>query len=382
MFLPLRVDHKTQLWTQRMEFTIQREQLLRPLQMAVGVAGRNTTLPILSNVLLVVKKGCLSLTATDLELEIVACSQVLEMTSAGGVTVQARKLYDICRSLEENAVLSFSLKKDNLAIESEVANFCLSVLPTEQFPNIDITGTASKLQLKQQDLLNLIQATQFSMANQDVRYYLNGLLLQFRPGFLLAIATDGHRLAYSKVADSKITQSCQVIVPRKGIIELARLLVKHEDLSNVLVTDNHIQIITETLTFTSKLINAPVPNYEAIIPQTSEQALVIDRVAFKNALTRVAILSNEENKGVRLQINDHQLHIQTKNEVHEQAQEAIGITYTGDQLRIEFNVNYLLDVLNVIDSPEVKLSFSNANGGVLIQAGTENCDRYVVMPMM
>lgn len=365
-----------------MEFTIQREQLLKPLQIAVGVAGRNNTLAILSNVLLVAKEDCLSLTATDLELEIITDTPVLEMTSLGEVTVQARKLYDICRSLDENSVLSFSLKQNKLAIQSEVANFCLSVLPAEQFPNIDIIGTASKLQLKQQDLFNLIQATHFSMANQDVRYYLNGLLLKICPGAIHAIASDGHRLAHSKVVEQSITQTCQVIVPRKGIVELARLLTKHEDLSKVLVMKNHIQIITDTLTFTSKLIDGPIPNYETVMPQTSRQALVIDRVTFKNALTRVAILSNEESKGVRLQINDNQLHIQTKNEVHEQAQEIIEINYTGDHLRIEFNANYLLDVLNVIHSPEVKLSFSNPNGGVLIQPLSESCDRYVVMPMM
>lgn len=366
-----------------MEFTIQREQLLKPLQMIVGVAGRNNTLPILANALLTVKQDRLSLVATDIELEIMSNAQVLEITAPGRVTIPARKLYDICRNLDASSIISLSLQQNKVSVRSGVVKFSLAALPAEQFPNTRITEPVHELQLKEQDLFDLIQVTHFSMASQDVRYYLNGMLLRFGSGWVNAIAADGHRLAFSRVAVEKITISHEIIVPRKAITELARLLTKGESLVKVLITDTHMQIMKDSLAFTSKLIDAPSPNYDAVIPHTSKQALVAERVPFKNALTRVAaILANEQNQGVRLQINPNQMRIQATNDVHEQAEETINITYAGEPLSLEFNINYLLDVLNAIVAAKVKLSFSKPNGSLLIQPDNESSDRYVVMPMM
>lgn len=367
-----------------MKLTAGREALLKPLQAVIGVVERRQTMPILANVLLVAKNGGVSITATDLEVELVANTEA-DVSSGGEVTVPGRKLLDICRALPENAEVAISLAGEKLSVRSGKSKFSLTTLPAAEFPTVEDIKAGPSLELPQASLARLLEKTHFSMAQQDVRYYLNGLLLETGAQHLRAVATDGHRLALCQV-DLKGGKALekeggkQVIVPRKGVLELQRLMTGEGNLTLELGS-NHIRIQLDGIRFTSKLIDGRFPEYERVIPQDTGNALTADRQLFRGALQRTAILSNEKYRGIRLIIRDNNVVLQAHNPEQEEAEEELEVSYKGDDIEIGFNVNYLLDALGAIESDEVTLAVVDGNSSCLLrEPGKDNC-KYVVMPM-
>lgn len=363
-----------------MKLSASRETLLKPLQAVIGVVERRQTMPILSNVLLAAKDGHVEVTGTDLEVELVASVDV-EVEAAGEVTVPGRKLLDICRALPDEAEVSMSLSGEKLNVKSGRSKFSLMTLPAAEFPRIGDINAGQSLSVSQATLAKLLDKTHFSMAQQDVRYYLNGLLLETDEKCLRAVATDGHRLALCEVeVDGKKTPEQQVIVPRKGVLELQRLMGGDGELQ-IELGSNHIRIQLEGIRYTSKLIDGRFPEYERVIPQDTDNKLTADREVFRGALQRTAILSNEKYRGIRLIIKKDGLLLQAHNPEQEEAEEEVEITYGGDDIEIGFNVNYLLDALGAIESETIELAVVDGNSSCLLrEPGNDEC-KYVVMPM-
>jgi DNA polymerase III subunit beta len=371
-----------------MKFTASRSSLVKPIQAVIGVVERRQTMPILANVLLVVRGQELSVTATDLEVELVARVPVDKVDSAGEVTVPGRKLLDICRALSDDASVQVQLDGDRLVIKSGRSRFVLGTLPAADFPVVDDVEAVQNLELSQVDLRQLLEKTQFAMAQQDVRYYLNGLMLEASGKTVRAVATDGHRLALCEVqvelqkasAKARKPEGQQVIIPRKGVQELQRLLLG--DGAVVLaIGSNHVRATIGDIRFTSKLIDGRFPDYERVIPKPQGNVLRAGRDVLRQALQRAAILSNEKYRGVRLELADATLRIQANNPDQEEARDEIEVEYKGQALEIGFNVNYLLDALAAIDTEQVELGFVDANSSCLISSPGVVVARYVVMPM-
>jgi DNA polymerase III subunit beta len=364
-----------------MKLTAGREVLLKPLQAVIGVVERRQTMPILANVLMVAKDGRVAITATDLEVELVATAEV-DVGTPGEITVPGRKLLDICRALPEGAEIALGQSGEKLGVRSGKSRFTLATLPAAEFPAVEDIQAGDRLELSQELLARLLEKTHFSMAQQDVRYYLNGLLLETREKQLRAVATDGHRLALCQVALDTGRKGAvkQVIVPRKGILELQRLL-SGEGLVTLELGSNHVRIQLDGIRFTSKLIDGRFPEYERVIPQDTENRLTADRQLFRDALQRTAILSNEKYRGIRLVIHKNSVVLQAHNPEQEEAEEEFDVRYEGDEIEIGFNVNYLLDALGAIDSDEVSLAVVDGNSSCLIRDPDSDDCKYVVMPM-
>lgn len=365
-----------------MHFTIQREALLKPLQLVAGVVERRQTLPVLSNVLLVVEGQQLSLTGTDLEVELVGRVELEELAEPGEITVPARKLMDICKSLPADALIDIRIDEQKLLVKAGRSRFTLSTLPANDFPTVEEGPGSLTFQLDQSKLRRLIERTSFAMAQQDVRYYLNGMLLEVQTGLLRAVATDGHRLAMcSMEAAVQQVERHQVIVPRKGILELARLLTEQDGNVSIVLGQHHIRATTGEFTFTSKLVDGKFPDYERVLPRGGDKLVIADRQGLREAFSRTAILSNEKYRGIRLQLESGLLKIQANNPEQEEAEEEIVVDYSGSSLEIGFNVSYLLDVLGVMTTEQVRLILSDANSSALVQEAGNDDSAYVVMPM-
>ncbi|MFV0889222.1 DNA polymerase III subunit beta [Metapseudomonas otitidis] len=365
-----------------MHFTIQREALLKPLQLVAGVVERRQTLPVLSNVLLVVEGQQLSLTGTDLEVELVGRVVLEEAAEPGEITVPARKLMDICKSLPSDALIDIRVDEQKLLIKAGRSKFTLSTLPANDFPTVEEGPGSLNFSLVQSKLRRLIERTSFAMAQQDVRYYLNGMLLEVNAGVLRAVATDGHRLAMCAMqAGIEDVDRHQVIVPRKGILELARLLTEQDGEVRIVLGQHHIRATTGEFTFTSKLVDGKFPDYERVLPRGGDKLVVGDRQALREAFSRTAILSNEKYRGIRLQLAAGLLKIQANNPEQEEAEEEVAVEYGGSNLEIGFNVSYLLDVLGVMTTDQVRLILSDSNSSALLQEADNDDSSYVVMPM-
>jgi DNA polymerase III subunit beta len=363
-----------------MKLTASREDLLGPLQSVIGVVERRQTMPVLANVLLSAKDNRLSITGTDLEVELVAASNVT-VQQAGDVTVPGRKLLDIFRSLPEKTSVTLSTEAERVSIRAGRSRFTLSSLPAAEFPLVDEINAQQTLSVSQGEFRRLIDKTHFSMAQQDVRYYLNGMLLETEGKSLRAVATDGHRLAFCETelaAKAKTPQ--QVIVPRKGVLELQRTLTTDGTLELAIGT-NHVRAQIGDIRFTSKLIDGRFPEYGRVIPSGTLQIMEADRETLRQALQRTAILSNEKYRGIRLVFRNDLLTVQAHNPEQEEAEDQIEVAFKGSDLEIGFNVNYLLDALAAIETEKVEIGLSDANSSCLIRApGTTNT-KYVVMPM-
>lgn len=368
-----------------MKFAISREALLKPLNLVAGVVERRQTLPILANVQLVLEGQELSLTGTDLEVELIGRVPLPTPPDAEGeITVPARKLVDICKSLPEESELQVSVEDDQrLHIRSGRSRFTLSTLPASDFPSVEQGKDVQEFTVKQGDLKRLIERTSFAMAQQDVRYYLNGMLWEVASGSLRLVATDGHRLAMCTLENGiDVEQPLQVILPRKGVIELARLLINEGDEARALVGSNHVRVVTPEFTFTSKLIDGKFPDYNRVLPRQSTKTVLGSRDQLKQAFSRTAILSNEKYRGIRMVLSGGNLQILANNPEQEEAEESVPVDYEGEDLEIGFNVSYLLDVLSVIRGSSVKISLSDANSSALLEEAEDgDAALYVVMPM-
>ena len=347
-----------------MKFSISRDALLKPLNLVAGVVERRQTLPILSNVLMVLEGDQLSLTGTDLEVELVGRVALPSPVSAPGeVTVPARKLVDICKSLPEGSEIQFTVEDGKVTVRSGRSRFTLSTLPAREFPAVEEGVGTHRFTVKQGQLRRLIDRTAFAMAQQDVRYYLNGMLLELKGGRLRVVATDGHRLAMCTLPSPvPVDEDTQVILPRKGVLELSRLLLEEDQDIAMVLGSNHLRATTDGFTFTSKLVDGKFPDYERV-------------------LTRTAILSNEKYRGVRLKVAPDVIEIVANNPEQEQAEEQVSVDYQGDSVEIGFNVSYLLDVLGVLSGEQVKLSLSDPNSSALLEESEDGDSLYVVMPM-
>ncbi len=364
-----------------MNITLERESILRPLQAVGSVVERRQTLPILSNILFSLDNGKLTLTGTDLEVEMVAQVEVGSSDSAD-ITLPARKFIDICRALPENASLNLTIDQDKAVIRSGRSRFTLSTMPAAEFPNIDPVDSPLEFSLSQQQLKKLIEQTQFSMAQQDVRYYLNGLMLELNNNLLRAVATDGHRLAVCEVvAELPVTESRQVILPRKGVTELMRLLEESDSTARVQLGENHIRIELPDISFTSKLIDGKFPDYQQVIPNNPPRIIKCARQSLYDAFHRASVLSNEKYRGMRLSMSENQLKATVHNPEQEEAEEEVEVQYSGDEFEIGFNVSYFLDALSAIKSSDVSIGMIDSNHSCLIQGEGDASSRYVIMPM-
>jgi DNA polymerase-3 subunit beta len=363
-----------------MKLTAPREDLLDPLQNVIGVVERRQTMPVLANVLLSARENRLSVTGTDLDVELVA-SAMAHVQQHGDITAPGRKLLDIIRALPEKAVVSLATEGERVSIRAGRSRFTLSTLPAADFPLIQDISAKGSLSVEQDELRRLIEKTHFSMAQQDVRYYLNGLLLETEGQALRAVATDGHRLALceTEIKHGPVS-SQQVIVPRKGVLELQRILGA-TGLVELAIGDKHVQAQIGAIRFTSKLIDGRFPEYGRVIPANPAHKVKADRQLLREALQRTAILANEKYRGIRLNARTNLLTVQAHNPEQEEAEDQLEVRYDGEEVEIGFNVNYLLDALGAIDHEQVEIGLTDSNSSCLIHAPGALHARYVVMPM-
>lgn len=364
-----------------MKLQVGRNELLSALSAVIGVVERRQTLPVLSNFLLELKDDELVVTGTDLEIELEARARVQNL-APGRATVPARKLFDICRGLPEGAEISLEVGSDKALLKSGRSRYSLSCLKAEEFPALGRVSEGKTLSLPRQQLRGLIERTQFAMAQQDVRYYLNGTLLEVDAKRVRAVATDGHRLALSEIeVETGVGEKLQVIVPRKAVLELQRLLDATEEPATVKIGASQIEVDLDVVRLTTKLIDGRFPDYERVVPESGDKKLQADRETVKRALARTAILSNEKFRGVRLTIEGSKLSLQTHNPEHEEAEEDLEVSYEGGPIEIGFNVNYLLDALGALNSEQFVMELKNADSSGLIHAADSLASKYVVMPM-
>jgi DNA polymerase III subunit beta len=364
-----------------MRFILPREALLKPLQQVVGVVERRQTLPVLSNLLVSVSADGVSFTGTDLEVEMIARAAAEDL-DAGEVTIPARKLFDICRALPDGARVKIEQNGDRVSVSAGRSRFTLATLPASEFPVVDSIDVVERVSLQEAVLKDLIGRTAFAMAHQDVRYYLNGLLLDLRDKTLRCVATDGHRLALSDTQlDSEVSSRRQIIVPRKGVLELQGLFEAGEGLVELELGRNHIRVRRDSVTFTSKLIDGRFPDYEAVIPIGADKEVRVGREEFRFALQRAAILSNEKYRGVKLEVSPNKLRIVAHNPEQEEAVEELEVQTTVSDLSVGFNVNYLMDALAALSGDEIVLSLRDAQSSCLLRKVDSDDIRHVVMPL-
>ena len=370
-----------------MKLETTREALLKPLQLASGVVERRQTLPVLANLLVVAENGVLTLSGTDLEVEIQASvSEGVDIKKEGRATLPARKLMDIWRSLPEGAGVSITVDGAKSIVRSGRSRFTLATLPAADFPSVEGGEASVELSLAQPQLKRLIDRVSFSMAQQDVRYFLNGMLLEVDAEGVRTVATDGHRLAQASLSGVTADTSngggfCEAIVPRKGVGELSRLVSDSDATVSISIGKGHLRATQGEYTLTTKLVDGQYPPYKKVIPQGADQTLIGDREALRQAFYRASILSNEKYRGVRLSFGADMLTIQANNPEQEEAEESVAVEYAGDSIEIGFNVSYLQDIMSVINTDSVRISLTDANSSALVEGEGEDDVLYVVMPM-
>lgn len=362
---------------------IQRDALLNPLQAVSGIVEKRHTLPILSNVLISCKPEQVSLIATDLEIQI---STICENLQKGGensaLTVSARKLQDILRALPEEAEATLDLQNNRLQVRVGRSRFSLQTLPAGDFPTLSDPGVLQTgIRLSQKHLRELLLLVQYSMAQQDIRYYLNGLLVVLDAGQLRVIATDGHRLSYTAGKLPVQQEKREVILPRKAVLELAKLLKDSDDEVNIEIYTSQVKFRFGAIELITKIIDGKFPDYTRVIPTNYQKHISVNRLLLLQSLQRAAILSNEKFRGVRWVLTANSLRVSCTNNEQEEAQEEIEVSYSGEPLDVGFNVTYLLDVLNNVQSESVDCAFGDANNSMLMTMPEHEEFKYVVMPM-
>lgn len=372
-----------------MRFSISRAALIKPLQLVSGMVERKHQQPILSNVLIGVKSNLLSLIGTDLEMELVARVGEVAATQNGEFTVNAKKLVDVCRVLPDDAVIDVELEETKAIIRCHKTKFTLATLSAYDFPRLQESVSSLEFSLPQDALTTLLENTTFAMASQDVRLYMNGVYFIFDEVGVRAVSTDGHRLMTCLVpVKTGLTQSFAVIMPRKTVMELQRLFADEKTELGVVVSSNHMRFIHHTYSLTTKLIDSKFPDYRLVLPAvSSSQSFTIDRVQFLETLQRVSALLSDKVKGARFVIQSSSLQIIAMNTDRDIAEEELAIEYVGEKTEIGFNVGYLQEYLAIIQSPLVKVSFTDADNSALLepcidnQGETHQDNRYVIMPM-
>ena len=364
-----------------MKFITEKSLIVDSLQNAAAVAERRQTIPILANLRLRTTEGRLEVTATDLEIQIKSYSDLVEVQEEGETTVSARKMSELCRSLPEGENVIFSLSNGKLTVSSSNFHADFATISSDDFPEIEINEELSPLAVKSALLKRILSKTSFSMASQDVRYYLNGMLLEIQGDKLNGVATDGHRLAFSSAKSGNSELDVRNILPRKAVLELAKLLSPGENEVNLLIGPSYVEVKTDNLSFSSKLIDGKYPDYDKVFPTGNPLPLEIDKETLQAALSRASVLSNEKYRGVRFQLSANKLKLTANNPEQESAEEELNVDYSGTDLEVGFNIGYLLDVLNSIEGNSVNFEFYGEDSSCIIKEKGSEDDVYVIMPM-
>ncbi|MCC6535163.1 MAG: DNA polymerase III subunit beta [Burkholderiales bacterium] len=359
-----------------------RDELLLPLQMVSGIVERRQTLPILSNVLIERNDSGVSVLATDLEIQICSRSHIGTQTAPSTVTTSARKLQDILRALPAEAKVSLESTANRLQLKSGRSRFTLQTLPAEDFPRLAAgADVAAEITLPQRTLRSLLLLVQYAMAQQDIRYYLNGLLLCVEANELRVVATDGHRLAFASAALEHEQAHHEVVLPRKAVLELSKLLAESDEPLRIALLGAQVRFNFGSVELFTKIVDGKFPDYVRVIPTTHQNIITVERVTLLQALQRAAILSNDKFRGVRWVLTENSLRVSCNNNEQEEAQEELELEYSGIPIDIGFNVNYLLDVLNSLSGTHVCCAFGDASSSVLMTDPGLDHFKYVIMPM-
>lgn len=366
-----------------MQFEVNREIFLPAIQSVIGAIERKQTLPILSNFLIQVFKNKATITATDLEIEL---KNTIELTNDFGnfeLTLPARKTVDICRALQDDSIINFYINNDKVIITSNRSKFTLTTLPTSDYPKIDDLSNIISLKVEQIKLKKIITNVAFSMAQQDVRYYLNGMLIEFKEEIISAVTTDGHRLALSELKTHiDVTSPRQLIIPRKSVIEILKLLNDSENKVIIEIDTNHIRFKSENNVLTSKLIDGKFPDYKRVIPANNDKIAHINKEIFKQALIRSSIISNDKFKGARFILSENLMTIETQNSEKENSKEELILDYNVEEISIGFNISYIMDVINVINDEFINIELKSPETSAVIKSSFEDINNlYVIMPM-
>ena len=365
-----------------MELIFNREQLLPPLNNISGVVDPRPSLAILANLLLEVTTKQLRLTSTDMEVELTS-SLAGEFEQLGSITLPARKFLDICRAMPPNANIKLLIENERVSVSSGKSRFSLFSLPAQEFPKVEPGETDIRFTIQQNVFKSLLDKTAFAMAKQDVRYYLNGVLLEAQQGILRAVATDGHRLALCDVDVAiPIEEKTQVIVPRKGVQELMRLLEDSDAEMEVVLSKNHVRVIMDNMVLTSKLIDGKYPDYSRVIPELSDNLVLAQREPLKQSLSRASILTSDKFRGVKITLEQDKFKALIHNPEQEQAEDEVDVEYTGENLEVGFNVTYLLDAVSIIQTEKVRLSIASPKSGCLVLPEDGDRCKYIVMPLL
>jgi DNA polymerase-3 subunit beta len=366
-----------------MEFSVSREQLLEKAQIAASVVERKQTMAILANVLVEVDATGAVVTGTDLDTEISTKMELVEVASGGTLTVPGKKLVEIAKALPEGSIVQFKQDASQMLLSCGRSRFKLATLPAQDYPRLEIRGDLTSVALAKQPVQDAIAKTQFAMAQQDVRYYLNGMLFSIGGGDFRTVATDGHRLSmYQTSLEGMSGEPVSLIVPRKAVLELARLVNNADESVDLAFSNSHFRVSAPGFVFTSVLIDGRFPDYERVVPQGGDHVVRADRKRLREVLQRASILSSEQYRGVRLRLAQGQLEAVANNAEQEEAQESLEVEFVGqDGFEIGFNVSYLLDVLSTIETDLVEIRFGDSNRSALILGVGDDAGRYVVMPM-
>jgi DNA polymerase III subunit beta len=365
-----------------MNINIDRDVLLKPLSAVGSIVERRHTLPILSNLLLEAKQSMLTLTATDLEMQI---SLSVPATTGGEVatTVSARKFLDICRSLPEQTTITISVEDNRMQVRASKSRFNLQTLPSTDYPLMAKSAgeTNLVLELPQKQLKKLLKQVEYAMAQQDIRYYLNGLLLEVSGNRLNVVGTDGHRLSFTSTEIAQNHEKQELILPRKTVMELIKLLEDSDTPVTIEVSTNQANFMFSGIRIISKVIEGKFPDYNRVIPSGYQNSFNLDRQTLLQAMQRASILSNEKYRGIRMVLGKDSLRLISSNSEQEEAEEELEISYSGDPLDIGFNVTYMIDVLNNVNSDRITFSLADANSSCLVTVPDDSNYKYVVMPM-
>ena len=364
-----------------MKFTTEKAQIVDSLQNAAAVAERRQTIPILANLRLKTVNGKLEVTATDLEIQIKTFSDLIEIEEEGETTVSARKMSELCRSLPEGENVNFYLSNGKLTVSSSNFHADFATISSDDFPEIEINEEQIPITVESSVLKRLLSKTSFSMASQDVRYYLNGMLLEIEGNKINGVATDGHRLAFSSATTNAADLDVRNILPRKAVLELSKLLSPNEGTVELLIGPSYVDVRSENLSFSSKLIDGKYPDYNKVFPTGEPLPLEISKEILQSALSRASVLSNEKYRGVRFQLSENKLKLTANNPEQESAEEEVDVIYKGSDLEVGFNIGYLLDVLNSIESETVSFEFYGEDSSCIIKEQNSEDDVYVIMPM-
>ncbi len=364
-----------------MNIKIDRELLLKPLGNVSGIVEKRHALPILSNLLLESKQGSLRFTATDLEMQI--STQVkTELSEEFQITISAKKLFDITRALPESSKIDIQIEEAKVTVKAKKSRFNLQTLPAKDYPVMTKeVDDAVELKLPQKKFKALLKQVDFAMAQQDIRYYLNGLLIEIKEKNINIVGTDGHRLSFTSTELNTSGQQAQVIVPRKTIVELVKLLNDTEDPVEIVFSKNQVGFKFSDINLITKVIDGKFPDYSRVIPEGHGNSFNINRSLLLDSMLRASILSNDKYRGIRMVIEDNNLKLVSNNSEHEQAEEELEIDYKGDKIDIGFNVTYLIDVLTNIQSDQLTIAFNDSSSSCLVTIPNNEKYKYVVMPM-